>query len=121
VKRSASIPTIFALRRARKYLDKKGADGVSLLITGGLRVSSDFVKALALEANGVAIRTAALVAAACQQYRICHTGKCPVAVSRFFSRQNWQSDQTGTGVPQGRIGSFGKLSNQINTKKENLS
>jgi glutamate synthase domain-containing protein 2 len=81
VKRSASIPTIFALRRARKYLDKKGADGVTLLITGGLRVSSDFAKALALGADGVAIGTAALIAAACQQYRICHTGKCPVGVA----------------------------------------
>jgi glutamate synthase domain-containing protein 2 len=77
VKQSASIPTIFALRRARKHLDRKGADGVSLLITGGLRISSDFAKALALGADGVAIGTAALIAAACQQYRICHTGKCP--------------------------------------------
>jgi glutamate synthase domain-containing protein 2 len=81
VKRSASIPTIFALCRARKYLDRKGADGVSLLITGGLRISSDFAKALALGADGVAIGIAALIAAACQQYRICHTGKCPVGVA----------------------------------------
>jgi glutamate synthase domain-containing protein 2/rubredoxin len=81
VKRAASIPTIFALCRAKKYLDKKGADEVSLIITGGLRISSDFAKALALGADGVAIGTAALIAAACQQYRICHTGRCPTGVA----------------------------------------
>ena len=81
VKRAASIPTIFALCRAKKYLNEKGADGVSLLITGGLRISSDFAKALALGADGVAIGTAALMAAACQQYRICHTGRCPTGVA----------------------------------------
>ena len=81
VKRAASIPTVFALCRARKYLDKTDADGVSLLITGGLRISSDFAKALALGADGIAIGTAALIAAACQQYRICHTGRCPTGVA----------------------------------------
>jgi rubredoxin len=62
-------------------LARKGADGVSLLFTGGLRISSDFAKALALGADDVAIGTAALIAAACQQYRICNTGKCPVGVA----------------------------------------
>jgi glutamate synthase domain-containing protein 2/rubredoxin len=81
IKGSASIPTVFALFRARRYLDNHGADGVSLLITGGLRISSDFAKALAMGADGVAIGTAALMAAGCQQYRICHTGRCPVGVT----------------------------------------
>jgi glutamate synthase domain-containing protein 2 len=81
VKSAASVPTIFALFRSRKYLDEKGADGVSLLITGGLRISPDFAKAMALGADGVAIGTAALMAAGCQQYRICHTGNCPVGVT----------------------------------------
>jgi glutamate synthase domain-containing protein 2 len=54
---------------------------VSLLITGGLRISSDFAKALALGADGIAIGTAALIATACQQYRICHTGRCPTGVA----------------------------------------
>jgi glutamate synthase domain-containing protein 2 len=81
VKDSASVPTVFALFRARRHLDRVGAEGVSLLITGGLRVSSDFAKALALGADGVAIGTAALMAAGCQQYRICHTGRCPVGIT----------------------------------------
>ncbi|MFC2030466.1 glutamate synthase-related protein [Chloroflexota bacterium] len=81
VKQSASMPTVFALSRARKYLDRHDAEGVSLLITGGLRISPDFAKALALGADAVAIGTAALMAAGCQQYRICHTGRCPMGVA----------------------------------------
>jgi glutamate synthase domain-containing protein 2 len=81
VKAATSVPTLFALHRARKYLDKKGADHLSLVITGGLRVSADFAKALALGADAVAIGTAAMMACGCQQYRVCHTGKCPVGVA----------------------------------------
>jgi glutamate synthase domain-containing protein 2 len=81
VKASTSLPTIFALYRARKYLDENNADGISLVITGGLRVSSDFAKALALGADAVAIASAALIACGCQQYRVCNTGKCPVGIT----------------------------------------
>jgi glutamate synthase domain-containing protein 2/rubredoxin len=81
VKAATSLPTIFALDRARRFLDKKGASEISLIITGGLRVSSDFAKALALGADAVAVASAALMACGCQQYRVCHTGKCPVGVT----------------------------------------
>jgi glutamate synthase domain-containing protein 2 len=81
VKDATSIPTIFALCRAREYLNEHKLDSISLVITGGLRVSSDFAKALALGADAVAIGTAALMAAGCQQYRICNTGRCPVGVT----------------------------------------
>ena len=81
VKRATSIPTVFALHRARKLFDRKGVEDTSLVITGGLRISSDFAKALALGADAVAIGTAALMASACQQYRICDTGKCPLGVT----------------------------------------
>lgn len=76
LRESTSVPTIFALHRARKYLDSVHSD-ISLVITGGLRVSSDFAKALAMGADAVAIASAGLIAAACQQYRICGTGNCP--------------------------------------------
>jgi glutamate synthase domain-containing protein 2/rubredoxin len=78
VKDATSVPTIYALHRARKVLDAAGAGNVSLVITGGLRVSSDFVKALAMGADAVAIGTAALMSCCCQQYRVCNTGQCPV-------------------------------------------
>jgi methylamine---glutamate N-methyltransferase subunit C len=77
IKDATTIPTIFALHSARKFLDENKSD-IDLIITGGLRVSSDFIKALAMGADAIAIGTAAMMAAACQQYRVCHTGKCPV-------------------------------------------
>ncbi len=80
IRDSTSVPTIYALSRARAYLDSVGSD-IDLVITGGLRVSSDFAKALALGADAVAIASAAMVAAACQQYRICGTGMCPAGVA----------------------------------------
>ncbi len=81
VKASTSIPTLFAIYRARKYLDEKAVTDVSLTITGGLRISSDFAKALALGADAVAISTSALIAIDCQQYRVCNTGKCPMGIA----------------------------------------
>ena len=80
VRDATSVPTIYALHRARKYLDSVGSD-MELVITGGLRVSSDFAKALAMGADAVAIASAAMVAAACRQYRICGSGNCPVGVA----------------------------------------
>lgn len=80
VRDSTSVPTVFALYRARKYLDSVKSD-ISLVITGGLRVSSDFAKAIAMGADAVAVASAALMAAACQQYRICGSGKCPVGIA----------------------------------------
>lgn len=80
VRDSTSVPTIYALYRARKYLDSVKAD-IDLVITGGLRVSSDFAKALAMGADAIAVASAAMVAAACQQYRICGMGTCPVGVA----------------------------------------
>ncbi|WOF15896.1 glutamate synthase [Methanoplanus sp. FWC-SCC4] len=81
IKDATSVPTIYALYRARKYLDFVGAADISLIITGGLRISSDFAKAIAIGADAVAIGTSALMSAACQQYRLCDTGKCPVGVT----------------------------------------
>ena len=80
IRDSTSVPTIYALYRARKYLDSINSD-IDLVITGGLRVSSDFAKAIAMGADAVAIASAAMVAAACQQYRICGTGMCPVGMA----------------------------------------
>lgn len=80
IRDSTSLPTIYALSRARKYLDSINSD-IDLIITGGLRVSSDFAKAIAMGADAVAIASAALISAACQQYRICGSGGCPVGVA----------------------------------------
>ncbi|HAS6659069.1 TPA: glutamate synthase [Vibrio parahaemolyticus] len=77
-----SVPTIPALARARKYLDEKGAsDRVTLIITGGLRVPMDFVKALALGADGVAIANSAMQSIGCVAARICNTNNCPAGIA----------------------------------------
>lgn len=80
IRDATSVPTVYALYRARKYLDSVRSD-IELVITGGLRVSSDFAKAIAMGADAVAVASAAMVAAACQQYRICGSGMCPVGVA----------------------------------------
>ena len=80
LREATTVPTIYALARARKYLDSVHSD-IQLVITGGLRVSADFAKALAMGADAVAIASAGLIAAACQLYRICGRGNCPVGVA----------------------------------------
>jgi glutamate synthase domain-containing protein 2 len=76
-----NVPTIPALARARKHLDKRGANGVSLIITGGLRVPSDFAKALAMGADAIAVSNSALQAIGCLGMRACHTNNCPVGIA----------------------------------------
>lgn len=80
LREATTVPTIYALYRARKYLDSVHSD-ISLVITGGLRVSADVAKALAMGADAVAVASGALIAAACQQYRICGSGNCPVGIA----------------------------------------
>lgn len=80
LREATTVPTVYALSRARKYLDSVHSD-IALVITGGLRVSPDFAKALAMGADAIAIASAALIAAACQQYRICGSGNCPVGIA----------------------------------------
>lgn len=76
-----SVPTIAALARARRYLDKKGRNDVSLVITGGLRLPADFIKALALGADAIAVSNSALQAIGCLGMRACHTNNCPVGIA----------------------------------------
>ncbi len=77
-----SVPTIPALARARRFLDKQGKSGhVTLIITGGLRVPSDFVKALALGADAIALSNSAMQAIGCVAARICNTNNCPVGIA----------------------------------------
>ena len=76
-----SVPTIPALARARRHLDRSDAAGVTLIITGGLCHPADFAKALALGADGVAVSNAALQAIGCLGMRACQTNNCPVGIA----------------------------------------
>jgi methylamine---glutamate N-methyltransferase subunit C len=75
-----SVPTIPALARARRHLDRSGSP-VTLVITGGLRTHTDFVKALALGADAIAISNAALQAIGCIGMRACNSDNCPVGIA----------------------------------------
>jgi glutamate synthase domain-containing protein 2 len=76
-----SVPTILALGRARHYLDKINRKDVTLLITGGIRIPDDFIKAMALGADGIALSNSALQSIGCVAARMCHTNNCPAGVA----------------------------------------
>ena len=75
-----SVPTIPALARARAHLDANDPE-VTLVITGGLRTPADFIKALALGADAIAVSNAAMQAIGCLGMRACHTNNCPVGIA----------------------------------------
>jgi len=76
-----SVPTIPALARARRHLDSKTGNEVTLVITGGLRVAEDFAKAMALGADAVAVSNSAMQAVGCIAARMCNSNNCPVGVA----------------------------------------
>ena len=75
-----SVPTIPALARARHYLDTRQSR-IVLIVTGGLRMPEDFVKALCLGADGVALANSAIQAVGCIAARMCNTNNCPAGVA----------------------------------------
>ena len=93
-KNNISIPTLVALARAKKFLIDHKAERVTLIITGGLRTESDFIKALALGADGIAIANSAIQAIGCLGMRACHTNNCPVGIAtqKPHLRQRLQID-----------------------------
>jgi len=76
-----SVPTIPALARARAYLDHLDREDVTLIITGGLRMPADFIKALCLGADAVAVSNAAMQAIGCIGARMCQTNLCPAGIA----------------------------------------
>ena len=90
-----SVPTIPALARARRHLDKRCGHEVTLIITGGLRMPEDFIKALALGADGIALANSAIQAVGCVAARMCNTNNCPagIATQRPELRKRLDVDQ----------------------------
>ena len=76
-----SVPTIPALARARRHLDQLGRSDVTLIITGGLRMPEDFIKAMALGADGIALSNSALQSIGCVAARMCNTNQCPAGIA----------------------------------------
>ncbi|MDX1592272.1 MAG: glutamate synthase-related protein [Balneolaceae bacterium] len=81
LRNNINVPTIPALARARRHLDRVGAKNVSLIITGGLRVAEDFAKALMLGADAIAVSNSALQAIGCLGMRACDSNNCPVGIA----------------------------------------
>ena len=54
---------------------------MSLVITGGLRKPADFIKAMALGADAIAVSNSAMQAIGCLAMRACHTNNCPVGIA----------------------------------------
>lgn len=75
-----SVPSIPALARARRHLDRVNPD-TTLVITGGLRTPADFAKALALGADAIAVSNAAIQAIGCLGMRACNSNNCPVGIA----------------------------------------
>ncbi len=106
-----SVPTIPALARARRYLDQQGASGeVTLIITGGLRLPIDFVKAMALGADGIALSNSAIQAIGCIAARMCNSNNCPagIATQKPELRQRLNIDQSAQ-----RLSSFFEASTSL--------
>ncbi len=76
-----SVPTIPALARARRHLEALKRGDITLIITGGLRTPADYVKALALGADGIALSNAAMQAIGCVGARMCNTNNCPAGIA----------------------------------------
>jgi len=81
LRNNINVPTIPALARARKHLDKIGATDITLIITGGLRVAEDFAKAMMLGADAIAVSNSALQAIGCLGMRACDSNFCPVGIA----------------------------------------
>lgn len=81
LKNNINVPTIPALARARKHLDKLGRQDITLIITGGLRVAEDFSKAMMLGADAIAVSNSALQAIGCLGMRACSSNNCPVGIA----------------------------------------
>ncbi len=106
-----SVPTIPALARARRYLDEKGASGrVTLIVTGGLRVPIDFVKGMALGADGVALSNSAMQSIGCVAARMCNSNNCPagIATQKADLRQRLNVEKSST-----QLANFFKASTEL--------
>jgi len=76
-----SVPTIPALARARRHLDELKRPDITLIVTGGLRTAPDFIKAMCLGADGVALANSAMQAIGCVGARICNSNNCPAGIA----------------------------------------
>lgn len=99
-KNNISVPTVAALPRARRHLDDPERADVTLIATVGLRTELDFIKAMALGADGVAVADSAMQAIGCLGMRACDSNSCPVGIAtqREDLRDRLVIDSAATGL-----------------------
>ena len=77
VRDNVGIPIELAIAVVDQRLREEGIrNQASLIAAGGIRSSSDIIKAIALGADAAYIGTASLVAMGCNLCQSCYTGKC---------------------------------------------
>ena len=77
IRDNVGIPIELALASVDTRLREEGIrNHASIVVAGGIRSSSDVIKAIALGADAVYIGTAALVAMGCHVCQKCYTGNC---------------------------------------------
>jgi glutamate synthase domain-containing protein 2 len=77
IRDNVGIPIELAIAVVDQRLREEGIrNQASLIAAGGIRSSSDVIKAIALGADAVYIGTAALIAMGCSLCQKCYTGKC---------------------------------------------
>ena len=82
------IPTLYALLRARKFLDRHDPERrVSLIVSGGLVTPGDFLKCLALGADAVYAGTAILLALMAGQQHKATPGEPPTQVITYQGKR----------------------------------
>jgi glutamate synthase domain-containing protein 2 len=82
IRDNVGIPIELAIAQVDQRLREEGIrNNASIVAAGGIRSSSDVIKAIALGADAVYIATAALVAVGCTVCQHCYTGKCPWGIA----------------------------------------
>ncbi len=105
-----NVPTIPALARARRHLDRMEVPQITLIITGGLRVPADFAKALMLGADAIAVSNAAIQAIGCLGMRACNTNNCPVGIA---TQQQHLRDRLIIDKSAQQLANFFEASNEL--------
>lgn len=106
----AGCPFEFGLAEAHQTLTLNGLRSrITLRTDGGLKSGRDIVLAAMLGAEEFNFGTAALIAAGCAMFRICHTNRCPVGVAT----QDEELRKKYRGKPENVVNFFNGVAQEV--------